>query len=93
MLLDLARQEVTKPCSLEEVERRLKKVEGMSAVLLAMGGESRDGGFYHVRPWKLLGESKPILSKNNVGETHKWHALMNVLRHLDRFGPYKEEVS
>ncbi|GAB7326550.1 hypothetical protein MBLNU13_g10535t1 [Cladosporium sp. NU13] len=93
MLLDLARQEVTKPRSLEEVERRLKKVEGMSAILLAMSGEPRDGGFYHVRPWKLLGESKPIPSKNNVGETHKWHALMNVLRHLDIFGPYKEEVS
>lgn len=93
MLLDLARQEVTKPRSLEEVERRLKKVEGMSAVLLAMSGEPRDGGFAHVRPWKLLGKSKPIPSKNNVGETHKWHALMNVLRHLDIFGPYREEVS
>lgn len=93
MLLDLARQEVTKPQVLMDVERRLKKVEGMSAVLLAMSGEARDGGYYHVRPWTLLGESKPIPSKHNVGETHKWHALMNVLRHLDAFGPYAEEVS
>jgi hypothetical protein len=93
MLLDLARQEVTKPQVLGDVERRLKKVEGMSDVLLAMSGEPRDGGYYHVRPWILLGKSKPIPSKHNVGETHKWHALMNVLRHLDAFGPYAEEVS
>jgi subtilisin family serine protease len=93
MLLDLARQEVTKPQVLRDVERRLKKVEGMSDVLLAMSGEPRDGGYYHVRPWILLGKSKPIPSKHNVGETHKWHALMNVLRHLDAFGPYAEEVS
>ena len=93
MLLDLARQEVTKPSSLREVERRLKKVEGMSAVLLAMSGEPRDGGFYHVRPWKLLGKPKPIPSEHTVGETHKWHALMSVLTHLGAFGPYEEEVS
>jgi hypothetical protein len=93
MLLDLARQEVTNPRALRDVERRLKKVEGMSAVLQAMSGEPQGGVYYHVRPWILLGKSKPIPSKHNVGETHKWHALMNVLRHLDAFGPYAEEVS
>jgi hypothetical protein len=81
------------PQALRDVERRLKKVEGISAVLLAMSAEPRYGGHYHVRPWILLGKSKPIPAKHNVGETHKWHALMNVLQHLRAFGPYAEELS
>jgi hypothetical protein len=93
MLLDLARQELIDPQALRDVERRLKKVEGISAVLLAMSAEPRYGGHYHVRPWILLGKSKPIPAKHNVGETHKWHALMNVLQHLRAFGPYAEELS
>jgi hypothetical protein len=84
---------VTKPDALRDVERRLKKVEGMSKILTAMSGESRDGRYYHVLPWTLLGESKPISSKYNVGETHKWHALTNVLQCLKSFGPYAEELS
>lgn len=82
MLLDLARQEVTSPRVLRDVEKRLKKVEGMSAILQAMSGESQDGVYYPVRPWILLGESKPIPSRHNANETHKWHALI-----------YAEEVS
>ena len=92
MLLDLVRQEVAKPRALKDVERRLKKVEGMSAVLLAMSAKPRDGGYYHVRPWSLLGQSKPIPSKDNVGETHKWHALLKVLEPLRPFGPPYEDV-
>jgi subtilisin family serine protease len=93
MLLDLARQELINPQALRDVERRLKKVEGMSAVLLAMSGEPRYGGYYRVRPWTLLGKSEPIPAKHNVGETHKRHALMNVLQHLRSFGPYAEVLS
>ena len=95
MLLDLARQELTEPHVLRDVERRLKKVEGMSAVFLAMSEEPRDGGFYNVRPWMLLGEAKPIASKHNVGETHKWYVLRNILglQGLRAFGPYAEDVS
>lgn len=93
MLLDLARQELTELQVLREVERRLKKVEGMSAVLMAMSGEPRDGEYYYVRPWMLLGESEPIASKYNVDETRKWHALMKGLQHLDGFGPYPKGMS
>jgi hypothetical protein len=95
MLLDLARQELKQPHVLRDVERRLKKVEGMSAVFLAMSEQPRDGGFYHVRPWELLGEPKPISSKNNVDETHRWYTLRNLLglKGLRAFGSYAEDVS
>lgn len=90
MVLDLVRQELKDSA---EVERRLKNVEGMSEVFLAMSGSPRDGGYYHVRPWTLLGEHKPIPSPHNANETPKWHALMAVLSHLHRFGPYEKPLS
>ena len=87
MVLDLVRQELKDS---EEVERRLRKVEGTSDVFLAPSGGARDGGYYHVRPWTLLGEDKPIPSPHNANETHKWFTLMAVLKVVRRFGPYPE---
>ena len=93
MLLDLVRQELTESQVLREVERRLKKVEGMSAVLTAMIAGPRDGGYYPVRPWRLFGKFEPVPSKPDVNETPKWHALTKVLRRLESFGPYPKGMS
>lgn len=90
MVLDLARLELKDSV---EVEWRLKKYEGMSDIFQAMSGNVRDEGYYHVRPWTLLGEEKPIPSPHNVNETHQWFTLMNVLRKLRRFGEYKKPLS
>jgi tetratricopeptide (TPR) repeat protein len=90
MVLDLARQELENS---KEVERRLKKVEGMSEVFLAMCRDDvRDGGYRHVKPWTILGEHGPIDSPN-VNESHKWHALMDVLACLRKFGPFPGPLS
>jgi tetratricopeptide (TPR) repeat protein len=86
LVLDLVRHELKNSA---EVERRLKTYEGMSDVFQAMSGDPRDDGYYHVRPWTLLGEEKPIPSPHNANETHQWHTLMLVLARLaKRFGPY-----
>jgi hypothetical protein len=90
MVLDLVRHELKNS---EEVERRLKKYKGMSAIFRAMSGDPRDGGYYHVRPWTLLGERRPIPSPHNANETHQWYTLMNVLGHLQEFGPYQAPLS
>jgi hypothetical protein len=90
MVLDLVRHELKNS---EEVERRLKKYKGMSAIFRAMSGDPRDGGYYHVRPWTLLGERRPIPSPHNAHETHQWYTLMNVLGHLQEFGPYQTPLS
>jgi hypothetical protein len=91
MILDLARLTLEDS---EEVERRLKKVEGMTAILRAMSTGARDGGYYHIQPWTLLGKPKPIESLHNPNESHQWFTLMNMLGLLrDMFGPYKTPLS
>lgn len=87
MVLDLVRQELRDS---QEVERRFRTVEGMSDIFLAMSGTPRDDGHYHVRPWTLLGEDKPMVSPHNANETHKWFTLMAVLKVVRRFGDYPE---
>jgi tetratricopeptide (TPR) repeat protein len=87
MILDLARLTLKDS---GEVERRLKKVEGMTTIFRAMSPGLRDGGYYHVQPWTLLGEPKPIESLHNPNESHQWFTLMNMLGLLrEMFGPYK----
>jgi hypothetical protein len=90
MVLDLARQELKDS---EEVERRLKKVEGMSEVFLAMcGRDVQEGGYRHVKPWTILGEYGPVDSPH-VDESRKWRALMDVLACLRKFGPWAGPLS
>lgn len=95
MVLELARRELKDSKDLKEVERRLKTVEGMSDIFMAMSKGATDGGYCHVTPWKLLGEKKPIdIVHQNVNETHKWFTLMKILEILHpRFGKYSEESS
>ena len=90
MVLDLARHELKDS---GEVERRLRDYTGMSAVFQAMSRGTGNGGQHHVKPWKLLGESKPVDSLHNPNVSHKWFTLMNVLGHLQRFGPYQTPLS
>ena len=87
MVLDLIRQMLKDS---EEVERRFKTVEGMSDIFLAMSGDSRDGGYHHVRPWTVLGQGTPRLSPHKVNETHKWFTFMKVLGIVERFGYYPD---
>jgi subtilisin family serine protease len=87
MILDLARLTLRDS---GEVERRLKKVEGMTTIFRAMSAGIRDGGYYHVQPWTLLGEPKPIESLHTPNESHQWFTLRNMLGLLhEMFGPYK----
>lgn len=90
MVLDLARHELKDS---KEVERRLKDYTGMSAVFQAMSAGAQGGGYHHVKPWKLLGERKPIDSLHNPNVSHQWFTLMNVLGHLQKFGPYQTPLS
>lgn len=86
LVLDLVRHELKDSF---EVEQRLRTYEGMSDIFKAMSGEHRDGGYYHVRPWTLLGQEEPIESPHNANETHQWYTLMHVLQRLaKRFGKY-----
>jgi hypothetical protein len=85
MVLDLVRHELKNS---EDIERRLRKYKGMSNIFRAMSGDLRDGGYYHVRPWTLLGERRPIASAHMVNETHKWFTLMRALDNLREFGPF-----
>lgn len=75
-----------------EVEKRLKQHLGMSDVFRAMSGMARDEGYFHVRPWTLLGFDKPFPSPHNVNETHQWFTLMRVLGYLRRFGDYDKPL-
>lgn len=82
LLLDLVRQEVTDPRMLEEVERRSRSPGGMTAVLSAMSEDFPEGGYYHVRPRKLLNKYEPAPSEHDGAVTRKWHTLMLVLEQL-----------
>lgn len=88
IILELARHELRDSA---EVERRLKDITGMTAVFQAMSAQA--GEFYHVKPWKLLGERKPIQSLSNPNISHQWFTLLNVLEHLQKFGEYRTPLS
>jgi len=90
LVLQLVRQQLTGPVA-KEVEWRLKKYEGMSEVFRAMSGEPSADGYYHVRPWTMLGMHKPILGVGS-NESHQWFTLMQILRVLGRFGDYEDPV-
>jgi hypothetical protein len=87
MVLDMVRHEFKNS---EDIERRLQRYEGMSNIFRAMSGDLQDGGYYHVRPWTLLGERRPIASAHMANETHKWDTLLRAiadLRDFDSFPP------
>jgi hypothetical protein len=90
MILDLARHELKDSA---EVERRLKDITGMTAVFQAMSADAMVDGLYHVKPWKLLGERKPIESLSNPNISHKWFTLLKVLEHLQSFGAYERPLA
>jgi hypothetical protein len=71
-----------------EIERRLKDITGMTAVFQAMSTDEPVDRLYHVKPWKLLGESKPIESLTNPNISHKWYTLIRMLEHLRKFGAF-----
>jgi tetratricopeptide (TPR) repeat protein len=85
MILDLVRHELKDSL---EIERRLKDITGMTAVFQAMSTDEPVDRLYHVKPWKLLGESKPIESLTNPNISHKWYTLIRMLEHLRKFGAF-----
>jgi tetratricopeptide (TPR) repeat protein len=89
LVLDLVR---LKGSIYPKVERCLKTYEGMSAVFQAMSGKPTEDGYYHVMPWRLLGEKKPPFAPEGENETNQWYSLTGVAECLRRFGNVHEQL-
>lgn len=70
----------------DKVEPDLKRYEGMAAVFGKMSGDPTSDGYYHVRPWSLLGLKDP--QRVFSGDTRLQYALARVLECLERYEPY-----
>ena len=89
LVLDLVRWQAS---NYPKVERCLKTYEGMSAVFQAMSGKSTKDGYYHVMPWNMLGKDKKPISLVGDNESDEWFSLVEVCKHLRRFGDASEKL-